>query len=102
MLKLYVKAKTAEENEFDVLNLPNLNCGLNKAITFISFCSENKSTHLLSINIVFHLFLLFIYLFFKYIDERICSPPFMVLNTECSPDVLEQIKRQGLSFPFSE
>lgn len=33
-------------------------------------------------------------------DERICSPPFMVLNTDCSPDVLEQIKRQGLSFPF--
>uniref|UniRef100_A0A671W7E6 Inositol-tetrakisphosphate 1-kinase n=1 Tax=Sparus aurata TaxID=8175 RepID=A0A671W7E6_SPAAU len=34
-------------------------------------------------------------------DERICSPPFMVLNTDCSPDVLEQIKRQGLTFPFS-
>ncbi|XP_070776609.1 inositol-tetrakisphosphate 1-kinase [Enoplosus armatus] len=33
-------------------------------------------------------------------DDRICSPPFMVLNTECSPDVLEQIKRQGLTFPF--
>ncbi|XP_044023624.1 inositol-tetrakisphosphate 1-kinase isoform X2 [Siniperca chuatsi] len=33
-------------------------------------------------------------------DERICSPPFMVLNSECSPDVLEQIKRQGLTFPF--
>ncbi|XP_061599377.1 inositol-tetrakisphosphate 1-kinase isoform X2 [Cololabis saira] len=33
-------------------------------------------------------------------DERILSPPFMVLNTECSPDVLEQIKRQGLTFPF--
>ncbi|XP_041809857.1 inositol-tetrakisphosphate 1-kinase [Chelmon rostratus] len=33
-------------------------------------------------------------------DERICSPPFMVLNTDCSPDVLEQIKRQGLTFPF--
>ncbi|XP_039992375.1 inositol-tetrakisphosphate 1-kinase [Xiphias gladius] len=33
-------------------------------------------------------------------DERICSPPFMVLNTECSPDVLEQIRRQGISFPF--
>ncbi|CAN9502144.1 unnamed protein product [Ophioblennius macclurei] len=33
-------------------------------------------------------------------DERICSPPFMVLNTECTPDVLEQIKRQGLTFPF--
>uniref|UniRef100_A0A8C2ZCR8 Inositol-tetrakisphosphate 1-kinase n=1 Tax=Cyclopterus lumpus TaxID=8103 RepID=A0A8C2ZCR8_CYCLU len=35
-------------------------------------------------------------------DERICSPPFMVLNTECSPDVLEHIKRQGLTFPFSK
>uniref|UniRef100_A0A8C4ET58 Inositol-tetrakisphosphate 1-kinase n=1 Tax=Dicentrarchus labrax TaxID=13489 RepID=A0A8C4ET58_DICLA len=35
-------------------------------------------------------------------DERICSPPFMVLNTDCSPDVLEQIKRQGLTFPFSK
>uniref|UniRef100_A0A8C5E234 Inositol-tetrakisphosphate 1-kinase n=1 Tax=Gouania willdenowi TaxID=441366 RepID=A0A8C5E234_GOUWI len=35
-------------------------------------------------------------------DERICSPPFMVLNSECSPDVLEQIKRQGLTFPFSK
>ncbi|XP_028994581.1 inositol-tetrakisphosphate 1-kinase isoform X2 [Betta splendens] len=33
-------------------------------------------------------------------DQRICSPPFMVLNTECSPDVLEQIRRQGLTFPF--
>ncbi|XP_029973051.1 inositol-tetrakisphosphate 1-kinase [Salarias fasciatus] len=33
-------------------------------------------------------------------DERICSPPFMVLNTDCSPDVLEQIRRQGLTFPF--
>ncbi|XP_075963859.1 inositol-tetrakisphosphate 1-kinase-like [Anarhichas minor] len=33
-------------------------------------------------------------------DVRICSPPFMVLNTECSPDVLEHIKRQGLTFPF--
>ncbi|XP_022077748.2 inositol-tetrakisphosphate 1-kinase isoform X2 [Acanthochromis polyacanthus] len=34
------------------------------------------------------------------IIDKICSPPFMVLNTECSPDVLEQIKRQGLTFPF--
>lgn len=33
-------------------------------------------------------------------DERICSPPFMVLNSECTPEVLEQIKRQGLTFPF--
>lgn len=36
------------------------------------------------------------------LDERICSPPFMVLNTDCSSDVLEQIKRQGLTFPFSK
>ncbi|KAM7375847.1 hypothetical protein PAMP_005614 [Pampus punctatissimus] len=33
-------------------------------------------------------------------DDRICSPPFMVLNTECSPDVLKQIKELGLTFPF--
>ncbi|XP_061650657.1 inositol-tetrakisphosphate 1-kinase [Phyllopteryx taeniolatus] len=33
-------------------------------------------------------------------DERICSPPFMVLNTECNPDVLEQIRKHGLTFPF--
>uniref|UniRef100_A0A3P8UHF1 Inositol-tetrakisphosphate 1-kinase n=1 Tax=Cynoglossus semilaevis TaxID=244447 RepID=A0A3P8UHF1_CYNSE len=33
-------------------------------------------------------------------DKRICSPPFMVLNTECSPEVLEQIRRKGLTFPF--
>lgn len=36
------------------------------------------------------------------LDERICSPPFMILNADCSPDVLEQIKRQGLTFPFSK
>uniref|UniRef100_A0A4W5RRX8 Inositol-tetrakisphosphate 1-kinase n=1 Tax=Hucho hucho TaxID=62062 RepID=A0A4W5RRX8_9TELE len=33
-------------------------------------------------------------------DERICSPPFMVLNTECGPDTLEQIEKHGLTFPF--
>ncbi|XP_056151627.1 inositol-tetrakisphosphate 1-kinase [Lampris incognitus] len=33
-------------------------------------------------------------------DERICSPPFMVLNTECGPDTLEQIRKHGLTFPF--
>ncbi|XP_033843895.1 inositol-tetrakisphosphate 1-kinase [Periophthalmus magnuspinnatus] len=33
-------------------------------------------------------------------DDRICSPPFMVLNSECSADVLEQIRKQGLTFPF--
>lgn len=33
-------------------------------------------------------------------DERICSPPFMVLNSECGPDVLEHIRNQGLTFPF--
>lgn len=26
----------------------------------------------------------------------------MVLNTECTPDVLEQIRKQGLTFPFSK
>lgn len=36
------------------------------------------------------------------LDERICSPPFMVLDTDCTSDVLEQIKRQGLTFPFSK
>uniref|UniRef100_A0A3B4CJE1 Inositol-tetrakisphosphate 1-kinase n=1 Tax=Pygocentrus nattereri TaxID=42514 RepID=A0A3B4CJE1_PYGNA len=35
-------------------------------------------------------------------DERICSPPFMVLNSECGPDTLEQIKQHGLTFPFSK
>ncbi|XP_016129845.1 inositol-tetrakisphosphate 1-kinase-like [Sinocyclocheilus grahami] len=33
-------------------------------------------------------------------DVRICSPPFMVLNSECGPDTLEQIKQHGLTFPF--
>ncbi|XP_030641748.1 inositol-tetrakisphosphate 1-kinase [Chanos chanos] len=33
-------------------------------------------------------------------DERICSPPFMVLNSEFGPDMLEQIKQHGLAFPF--
>ncbi|KAJ8290365.1 hypothetical protein GJAV_G00011920 [Gymnothorax javanicus] len=33
-------------------------------------------------------------------DERIRSPPFMVLNSECGPDTLEQIEKHGLSFPF--
>uniref|UniRef100_A0A8B9LVY2 Inositol-tetrakisphosphate 1-kinase n=1 Tax=Astyanax mexicanus TaxID=7994 RepID=A0A8B9LVY2_ASTMX len=33
-------------------------------------------------------------------DERICSPPFMVLNSECGPDTLEQIEQHGLTFPF--
>ncbi|XP_010877158.1 inositol-tetrakisphosphate 1-kinase [Esox lucius] len=33
-------------------------------------------------------------------DERICSPPFLVLNTEFGPDTLEQIQKHGLTFPF--
>lgn len=33
-------------------------------------------------------------------DKRICSPPFMVLNTECGPDTVEQIEKHGLTFPF--
>lgn len=36
------------------------------------------------------------------LDERICSPPFMVLNTECGPDTLEKIEKHGLTFPFSK
>lgn len=35
-------------------------------------------------------------------DKRICSPPFMVLNTECGPDTLEKIEKHGLTFPFSK
>ena len=35
-------------------------------------------------------------------DERICSPPFMVLNQECGPDTLEQIGKHGITFPFSK
>ncbi|KAG5857673.1 hypothetical protein ANANG_G00021900 [Anguilla anguilla] len=33
-------------------------------------------------------------------DDRICSPPFLVLNSECGPDTLEQIEEHGLTFPF--
>ncbi|CAL1575153.1 unnamed protein product [Knipowitschia caucasica] len=33
-------------------------------------------------------------------DDRICSPLFMVLNGECSADVLRQIQERGLTFPF--
>lgn len=35
-------------------------------------------------------------------DVRICSPPFMVLNSECGPDTVEQIEQHGLTFPFSK
>lgn len=42
------------------------------------------------------------FLSFLLLDERICSPPFTVLDTDCSSGVLEQIKRQGLTFPFSK
>ncbi|KAK1160544.1 inositol-tetrakisphosphate 1-kinase-like [Acipenser oxyrinchus oxyrinchus] len=33
-------------------------------------------------------------------DGRICSPPFMVLTSECGPDTLEQIEKHRLTFPF--
>ncbi|XP_062378551.1 inositol-tetrakisphosphate 1-kinase isoform X2 [Sardina pilchardus] len=33
-------------------------------------------------------------------DERICSPPFMLLDEPCGPDTLELMKQQGLTFPF--
>ncbi|XP_063295123.1 inositol-tetrakisphosphate 1-kinase [Pelobates fuscus] len=33
-------------------------------------------------------------------DERICSPPFMELMTECGEDTLKHIEKNGLAFPF--
>ncbi|KAJ8409072.1 hypothetical protein AAFF_G00240930 [Aldrovandia affinis] len=33
-------------------------------------------------------------------DDRICSPPFMVLNSEYGPDTLRQIEKNGITFPF--
>ncbi|XP_072541037.1 inositol-tetrakisphosphate 1-kinase [Salminus brasiliensis] len=33
-------------------------------------------------------------------DGRICSPSFMVLNSECGPDMLEQLHKNGITFPF--
>ncbi|XP_062857509.1 inositol-tetrakisphosphate 1-kinase [Trichomycterus rosablanca] len=32
-------------------------------------------------------------------DERICSPPFMVLHSECGPETLEQLHQGGITFP---
>ncbi|XP_073788434.1 inositol-tetrakisphosphate 1-kinase isoform X1 [Danio rerio] len=33
-------------------------------------------------------------------DDRICSPPFMVLKTECGFETLEQLHKHGITFPF--
>ncbi|KAJ8009249.1 hypothetical protein DPEC_G00086930 [Dallia pectoralis] len=33
-------------------------------------------------------------------DERICSPPFMVLRSECGTDQLKHIQKHGITFPF--
>ncbi|XP_075470607.1 inositol-tetrakisphosphate 1-kinase isoform X1 [Ascaphus truei] len=33
-------------------------------------------------------------------DERICSPPFMELMTECGDDTIKLIEHKGLAFPF--
>ncbi|XP_041942057.1 inositol-tetrakisphosphate 1-kinase [Alosa sapidissima] len=33
-------------------------------------------------------------------DERICSPPFMLLDEPCGPDTQEQMKQHGLTYPF--
>ncbi|KAJ8269913.1 hypothetical protein GJAV_G00108170 [Gymnothorax javanicus] len=33
-------------------------------------------------------------------DDRICSPPFTVLNGEYGPDTMSQIEKHGISFPF--
>ncbi|XP_048341208.1 inositol-tetrakisphosphate 1-kinase [Sphaerodactylus townsendi] len=33
-------------------------------------------------------------------DERICSPPFMELTSACGEDILQQIEKSGIAFPF--
>ncbi|KAI4899337.1 hypothetical protein NFI96_014587, partial [Prochilodus magdalenae] len=33
-------------------------------------------------------------------DDRICSPSFMGLSSECGPDMLEQLHKNGITFPF--
>ncbi|KAI5615160.1 inositol-tetrakisphosphate 1-kinase [Silurus asotus] len=33
-------------------------------------------------------------------DERICSPPFLVLGSGCGPDILEQLRKRDITFPF--
>ncbi|KAG7461220.1 hypothetical protein MATL_G00207760 [Megalops atlanticus] len=33
-------------------------------------------------------------------DDRICSPPFMVLTNEYGPDTLGQLEKHGITFPF--
>uniref|UniRef100_A0ABM5FBB4 inositol-1,3,4-trisphosphate 5/6-kinase n=1 Tax=Pogona vitticeps TaxID=103695 RepID=A0ABM5FBB4_9SAUR len=33
-------------------------------------------------------------------DERICSPPFMELTNVCGEDILQQIEKNGIAFPF--
>ncbi|XP_030628340.1 inositol-tetrakisphosphate 1-kinase [Chanos chanos] len=33
-------------------------------------------------------------------DDRICSPPFLVLRNECGPEVLPQLRKHGITFPF--
>ncbi|KAK3542658.1 hypothetical protein QTP86_032391 [Hemibagrus guttatus] len=33
-------------------------------------------------------------------DERICSPPFLVLSSGCGPDMLEQLRKRDITFPF--
>ncbi|XP_073672691.1 inositol-tetrakisphosphate 1-kinase [Garra rufa] len=33
-------------------------------------------------------------------DDRICSPPFMVLKNECNTETLEQLQKHGITFPF--
>lgn len=33
-------------------------------------------------------------------DDRICSPPFMLMRGECSSDTLQQIHQHGITFPL--
>lgn len=34
------------------------------------------------------------------VDDRICSPPFMVLKSECGSETLKLLQKQGITFPF--
>ncbi|KAL2082009.1 hypothetical protein ACEWY4_021827 [Coilia grayii] len=33
-------------------------------------------------------------------DDRICSPPFVVLHSECGRETLGQLQQRGITFPF--
>ena len=35
-------------------------------------------------------------------DDRICSPPFMVLRSECGGEILAQLQQHDITFPCSK